>query len=182
MYLRHTTVTKNDKTHTYWRLVRSVRSGRKVRQETVAQLGELDARGRVKGRGLARSLGGGRVAGAAAVAGFGFGPVAGAAAAGGAGSGAVVGDGRGVGDRSAVRALERAAHRRGLVSPHGALGFAGSGGSEGQRRPSVPGVGPALAAQGCVGAAPAGAAGDAVSAGGRPAGLRPDAPRHLGAR
>ena len=56
MYLRHTTVTKNGKTHTYWRLVRSVRSGRKVRQETVAQLGELDARGRVKARALARSL------------------------------------------------------------------------------------------------------------------------------
>ena len=45
MYLRHSTVTKNGKTHTYWRLVRSVRVGRKVRQETVAQLGELDAQG-----------------------------------------------------------------------------------------------------------------------------------------
>jgi hypothetical protein len=39
MYLRHSTVTKNGKTHTYWRLVRSVRIGTKVRQETVAQLG-----------------------------------------------------------------------------------------------------------------------------------------------
>ena len=42
------TVTKNSKTPTYWRLVaRSVRVGPKVRQETVAQLGELDAEGRI---------------------------------------------------------------------------------------------------------------------------------------
>jgi transposase len=56
MYLRHTTVTKNGKTHTYWRLVRSIRVGSKVRQETVAQLGELDARGRIAARHLASSL------------------------------------------------------------------------------------------------------------------------------
>jgi transposase len=56
MYLRHTTVRKNGKTHTYWRLVRSVRVGRKVRQETVAQLGELDAAGRVSARALAESI------------------------------------------------------------------------------------------------------------------------------
>lgn len=56
MYLRHTTVTKNGKTHTYWRLVRSVRVGAKVRQETVAQLGELDSRGRIAARHLASSL------------------------------------------------------------------------------------------------------------------------------
>jgi transposase len=56
MYLRHTTVTKNGKTHTYWRLVRSVRVGSKVRQETVAQLGELDARGRIAARHLASAL------------------------------------------------------------------------------------------------------------------------------
>ncbi|HMB06913.1 MAG TPA: hypothetical protein VKP69_24655 [Isosphaeraceae bacterium] len=56
MYLRHTTVTKNGKTHTYWRLVRAVRVGRKVRQQTVAQLGELDARGRIAARHLAESL------------------------------------------------------------------------------------------------------------------------------
>jgi transposase len=56
MYLRHSTVTKNGKTHTYWRLVRSVRIGSKVRQETVAQLGELDARGRIAARHLASSL------------------------------------------------------------------------------------------------------------------------------
>jgi len=59
MYLRHSTVTKNGKTHTYWRLVRSVRVGRKVRQETVAQLGELDAKGRIAARHLADSLVGG---------------------------------------------------------------------------------------------------------------------------
>ena len=56
MYLRHTTICKNGKTHKYWRLVRSVRVGRKVRQETVAQLGELDAEGRVAARHLAESI------------------------------------------------------------------------------------------------------------------------------
>ena len=54
MYLRHSTVRKNGKTHTYWRLVRSVRKGKKVRQETVACLGELDAKGRAKASALAR--------------------------------------------------------------------------------------------------------------------------------
>jgi transposase len=56
MYLRHTTVTRNGKSHTYWRLVRSVRTGNKVRQQTVAQLGELDAAGRVRARALAEAL------------------------------------------------------------------------------------------------------------------------------
>jgi len=56
MYLRHSTVTRNGKTHTYWRLVRSVRVGRKVRQETVAQLGELDEAGRVRAQALAEAL------------------------------------------------------------------------------------------------------------------------------
>ena len=56
MYLRHTTVCKNGKTHSYWRLVRSVRRGRKVVQETVAHLGELDARGRAQARSLARRI------------------------------------------------------------------------------------------------------------------------------
>src|ERR1700756_4238044 len=56
MYLRHTTVTKNGKSHTYWRLVRSVRSGNRVRQQTVAQLGELDAAGRVRARALAEAI------------------------------------------------------------------------------------------------------------------------------
>jgi len=54
MYLRHSTVRKNGKTHTYWRLVRSVRKGKKVRQETVAYLGELDAKGRAKASALAK--------------------------------------------------------------------------------------------------------------------------------
>jgi transposase len=56
MYLRHTTIRKNGKSHTYWRLVRSVRVGGKVRQETVAQLGELDAAGRVRARALAEAI------------------------------------------------------------------------------------------------------------------------------
>ncbi len=57
MYLRHTTLRKNGKAHTYWRLVRSVRRGGKVVQETVATLGELDAEGRAKARALARQMG-----------------------------------------------------------------------------------------------------------------------------
>lgn len=56
MYLRYSTITKNGKTHTYWRLVRAVRVGTKVRQQTVAQLGELDAKGRIAARHLADSL------------------------------------------------------------------------------------------------------------------------------
>jgi len=59
MYLRHTTRKKNGKTHVYWQLVRSVRHGRKVVQETVAQLGELDAQGRARAQALARSITGG---------------------------------------------------------------------------------------------------------------------------
>lgn len=59
MYLRHTTVRKNGKTHTYWRLVRSVRRGSKVVQETVAQLGELDADGRARAKALATQITGG---------------------------------------------------------------------------------------------------------------------------
>jgi hypothetical protein len=53
MYLRHTTVRKNGKTRSYWRLVRSVRRGRRVVQETVAQLGELDGQGRARTGALA---------------------------------------------------------------------------------------------------------------------------------
>jgi transposase len=56
MYLRHTTLRKNGKVHRYWRLVRSVRVGRRVIQQTVAQLGELDERGRLAARALARHL------------------------------------------------------------------------------------------------------------------------------
>ena len=54
MYLRHSTTRRNGKTHTYWTLVRSVRHGSKVRQETVANLGKLDAAGRLKASQLAR--------------------------------------------------------------------------------------------------------------------------------
>ncbi len=56
MYLRHTIRRKDGKTHTYWRLVRSVRVGRKVLQQTVAHLGELDAQGRARARALARAI------------------------------------------------------------------------------------------------------------------------------
>lgn len=58
MYLRHTTRRKDGKTHVYWQLVRSVRRGRKVVQETVAQLGELDAEGRARAAALARKISG----------------------------------------------------------------------------------------------------------------------------
>ena len=60
MYLRHSVRRKNGKQHTYWRLVRSVRRGGKVVQETVAQLGELDAAGRANARLLAQQITGTR--------------------------------------------------------------------------------------------------------------------------
>ena len=63
MYLRHSTVRKDGKTHTYWRLVRSVRRNGKVKQETVAQLGELDDKGRARARALAEAITGRRVQG-----------------------------------------------------------------------------------------------------------------------
>jgi transposase len=56
MYLRHTTIRKDGKVHRYWRLVRSVRVGRRVIQQTVAHLGELDEHGRIEARALARRL------------------------------------------------------------------------------------------------------------------------------
>lgn len=56
VYLRHTTLRKDGKTHTYWRLVRSVRRNGRVVQETVAQLGKLDGEGRAKARALARTM------------------------------------------------------------------------------------------------------------------------------
>ena len=56
MYLRYTTRKKDGKVHRYWRLVRSIRVGRRVIQQTVAQLGELDAHGRLAARSLARRL------------------------------------------------------------------------------------------------------------------------------
>lgn len=56
MYLRYSTIRKDGKVHIYWRLVRSVRRNGKVVQETVAQLGELDAQGRARARALARTI------------------------------------------------------------------------------------------------------------------------------
>jgi transposase len=58
LYLRHSVRRKNGKQHSYWRLVRSVRRGGKVMQETVAQLGELDAEGRAHARLLAQQISG----------------------------------------------------------------------------------------------------------------------------
>ena len=56
MYLRRATMRKNGKVHRYWRLVRSVRVGRRVIQQTVAHLGELDEQGRFEARTLSRQL------------------------------------------------------------------------------------------------------------------------------
>jgi transposase len=56
MYLRHTIRKKDGKVHRYWCLVRSVRVGRRVIQQTVAYLGELDEHGRIEARVLARRL------------------------------------------------------------------------------------------------------------------------------
>jgi hypothetical protein len=56
MYLRQTVRKKNGTVHRYWCLVRSVRVGRRVIQQTVAHLGELDDRGRLAAQTLARRL------------------------------------------------------------------------------------------------------------------------------
>jgi transposase len=56
MYLRYTTREKDGKVHRTWRLVRSVRIGRRVIQQTVTHLGELDEAGRLRARALARAL------------------------------------------------------------------------------------------------------------------------------
>jgi len=56
VYLRHSIRRKDGKAHVSWRLVRSVRRHGKVVQETVAQLGELDAQGRARARALARTI------------------------------------------------------------------------------------------------------------------------------
>jgi transposase len=61
VYLRSTQVRKNGKTHTYWLLVRSVRRGTKVKQEVVATLGKLDAKGRSRARAYADKITGRRV-------------------------------------------------------------------------------------------------------------------------
>jgi hypothetical protein len=60
VYLRHKRVRKNGKVHTYWLLVRSVRNGRRVRQEVVAQLGKLDSKGRAKAEAFVDQITGGR--------------------------------------------------------------------------------------------------------------------------
>jgi hypothetical protein len=56
MYLHHTTRKKDGKVHRYWSLVRSVRVGRRVIQQTVAHLGELDEHGRLAARALSARL------------------------------------------------------------------------------------------------------------------------------
>jgi transposase len=56
MYLRHTIRKKDGKVHRYWTLVRSVRMGRRVIQQTVAHLGELDEHGRIAARAFARRV------------------------------------------------------------------------------------------------------------------------------
>lgn len=59
VYLRAARRHKDGKEHVYWQLVRSVRHGRKVIQEIVAHLGELDAEGRARATALARAITGG---------------------------------------------------------------------------------------------------------------------------
>jgi hypothetical protein len=54
MYLRYAIRKKDGEVHRYSCLVRSVRIGRRVIQQTVAHLGELDEQERVTARALAR--------------------------------------------------------------------------------------------------------------------------------
>src|SRR6201987_2351825 len=56
MYLRHTIRRQDGKVRRYWCLVRSVRVGGRVMQQTEAQLGELEERGSIEARTLARQL------------------------------------------------------------------------------------------------------------------------------
>ena len=56
MYIRTSVVHEGGKTYRYYRLVRSVRRNGKVVQETVAQLGELDAAGRSKAQAFAARI------------------------------------------------------------------------------------------------------------------------------
>ena len=56
MFLRHTTVRRKGRVERYWTLVRSVRRGGKVVQETVAQLGKLDDVERQQASNLARQF------------------------------------------------------------------------------------------------------------------------------
>jgi transposase len=60
VFLRHKRIRKNGKTHTYWLLVRSVRVDGKVRQQVVARLGKLDAKGRSRAEAYANKLTGRR--------------------------------------------------------------------------------------------------------------------------
>ena len=61
MYLRPTKIKRKGRVETYWTLVRSVRRGAKVVQETVAHLGKLDDVERRQASSLARSFLGSRV-------------------------------------------------------------------------------------------------------------------------
>ena len=61
VYLRRVKIRKQGKTHIYWNLVRSVRCGSKVRQETVAYLGELNANERAAASKLSQYFLGDRV-------------------------------------------------------------------------------------------------------------------------
>jgi hypothetical protein len=137
-------------------LVRSVRIGRRVIQQTVAHLGELDEHGRVEARALARRLIGApeqaqlfedgsehmtvpvRLKGIRIERSRRFGDVYLALALWRgtgleelcerllpAGKERIMGeDGGHSGGGAAVRAVERVAHCRGLVPPHGAFRFA----------------------------------------------------------
>ena len=210
MYLRYTTVRKDGKVHRYWRLVRSVRVGRRVIQQTVAQLGELDARGRLQARALARQLIGTpeqaglfddgqqdmtvpvRLKGVRVERSRQFGDVYLAlalwrgtrpgrsvreAAAVGQGSGAVGEDGGGAGGGAAVRAVERAAHRRGLVPAHGAVRSAAARWRSGQQGSAVSRARSAAGAQGRAGGASVAALRRAVRGRQRGAAVRRD--QHL---
>lgn len=56
MYLRHTTIKKDGKTHRYWRLVESIRIGSRVVQKTIAHLGELNKTEQKQARRQAESI------------------------------------------------------------------------------------------------------------------------------
>ena len=58
MYLRSISRRKDGKRHVYWQLVRSVRIGRRVKQATVAYLGELNATERKQAHALALKFSG----------------------------------------------------------------------------------------------------------------------------
>ncbi len=62
LYIRPSVRRKGGKTYRYYQLVCSVRRNGKMVQETVAQLGKLDARGRAKARALADHICGSRTA------------------------------------------------------------------------------------------------------------------------